>query len=196
MDKSILLFINHGWANPVLDRFFEWISLWYGFGVPLALFMLLVFRRRWERRGTLLWIFLVLLLTTGETGGRVLKHVASQPRPCFDLAGVVRQPDQRDAGGCEDPQQGMPSNHALDYFAAATVVAATFRSRWWTVCGFGVALLVGVSRVYLGQHYPSQVAAGASLGIAWGFVGARFANRRLRLTARGPRPDELRSAGT
>ena len=108
VDRTILLFFNHGWANPVLDRFFEWVSLWYGFGLPLGLLMLLVFRRRWERRGTLLWVFLVLLLTTGETGGRVLKHIASQPRPCLDLAGVVRQPDHREPGSASGSPGGSP----------------------------------------------------------------------------------------
>ena len=172
----------------MLDRFFEWVSLWYGFGVPLGLLMLVVFRRRWERRGTLLWIFLVLLLLAGETGGRVLKHFASQPRPCFDLAEVVRQPDHHGPAPCKNERGGMPSNHALNYFAAATLVAITFRSRWWTLCGFGVALLVGISRVYLAQHYPSQVMAGASFGVVWGFAGARFANQRLRLTEAALRP--------
>jgi undecaprenyl-diphosphatase len=196
LDKSILLFINHGWANPVLDRFFGWVSLWYAFGVPIGLVMLLLFRRRWEKRGTLLWLFLVVLLLVGETGGRLIKHITMQPRPCFDLAGVVREPNHREPGPCDNARGGMPSNHALDYFAAATLVATTFRSRWWTLCGFGIAILVGISRVYLGQHYPSQVMAGASLGILWGLVGTRFARRRLHLPEDDRQADVLLSAGS
>jgi undecaprenyl-diphosphatase len=145
--------------------------------------MLLLFRRRWERQGTWLWGFLVLLLSFGETGGRVLKHIASQPRPCFEMAGEVRQPDLRNPGPCQNGEGGMPSNHALDYFAAATLVAATFRSRKWLLTGFGVALLVGLSRIYLGKHYPSQVAAGACIGIVWGLMVARLAHRKLRLSS-------------
>ena len=181
MDRSIFFFINHGWANPVLDRIFVWISTWWGFGLPLALLMLLMFRRRWERQGTLLWVFLVLLLSFGETGGRVLKHIASQPRPCLEMAGEVRQPDLRQPGPCKNGWGGMPSNHALDYFAAATLVAVTFRSRRWVLAGFGVAFLVALSRVYLGKHYPSQVAAGASIGVLWGLAVAWVAQWRLHL---------------
>jgi undecaprenyl-diphosphatase len=195
MDRTIFFFINHGWANPVLDRIFVWMSMWWGFGLPLALLMLLLFRRRWERRGTWLWVFLVLLLSFGETGGRLLKHIASQPRPCFEMAGEVRQPDVHDPGPCKNGFGGMPSNHALDYFAAATLVAATFRSRRWALVGFGVALLVALSRVYLGKHYPSQIAAGASIGVVWGLVVARVAHWKLRLTDSDAGAEEALSPG-
>ena len=195
MDKSIFFFINHGWANPVLDRIFVWISLWWGFGVPLGLLMLLMFRRRWEHQGTLLWIVLVLLLSFGETGGRMIKHITPQARPCLEMAGEVRQPDPRDHGPCSNGWGGMPSNHALDYFAAATLVAATFRSRRWAIAAFGIAALVALSRIYLGKHYPSQVAAGASIGVVWGLVGARVVHRKLHLSDSGADAEESLSPG-
>lgn len=195
MDRSIFFFINHGWANPVLDRIFVWISLWWGFGLPLAILMLLLFRRRWERQGTWLWVFLVLLLSFGETGGRLLKHIASQPRPCFEMAGEVRQPGIGYTGPCKNAWDGMPSNHALDYFAAATLVAVAYRSRRWALLGFGIALLVALSRIYLGKHYPSQVAAGASIGVVWGLLVARLAHRKLRLSDSDPAREESLSSG-
>jgi undecaprenyl-diphosphatase len=181
VDRSVFFFINHGWANPVLDRVFVWISTWWGFGLPLGVLMLIVFRRRWERQGMLLWIVLVLLLSFGETGGRLIKHVTLQPRPCLEMAGEVRQPDLSRPGPCKNGRGGMPSNHALDYFAAATFIATAFRSRRWALVGFAVAVLASLSRVYLGKHYPSQVMAGAAIGIVWGLLVARLAQRRLRL---------------
>ena len=182
MDHSLLFFINRGWANPVLDKIFVWITLWWGFGVPVGLVMLRVFRRRWQKEGTLLWVFLVLVILVGEAGGRVIKVIASQPRPCYEMPGEVRQPDQPDGIPCGDGREGMPSNHALDYFAGATLVAVTLRSRRWTLCCYTAAVLAALSRIYLGKHYPSQVLVGACIGVLWGFAAAAIAKRRFRLT--------------
>lgn len=46
------------------------------------------------------------------------------------------------------------------------------RSRAWLAGAFTVALLVGISRIYLAKHYPSQVLAGATIGAALGYIGA------------------------
>ena len=65
----------------------------------------------------------------------------------------------------------MPSNHALNFFAAATFLGllARRRSAWATL--FTLAAAVGLSRVYLGRHYPSQVLVGAAIGVVAGLLG-------------------------
>jgi len=181
MDRALFFHINHGWANPVLDKVFVWITLWWAFGVPVGLLMLFVFRRRWRREGVLLWFFLVLVLLAGEAGGRILKVIAAQPRPCYEMPGEVRQPDQPDGKPCGNGTGGMPSNHALDYFAGATLVAATLRSRRWAIACFIVAALAALSRIYLGKHYPSQALVGACIGVMWGLAAAAIAKKKLRL---------------
>ena len=37
---------------------------------------------------------------------------------------------------------------------------------------YAIALLVGITRMYVGAHYPRDVLAGAILGSAWGLLGA------------------------
>jgi undecaprenyl-diphosphatase len=67
---------------------------------------------------------------------------------------------------------GYPSAHATIAFAVATVVACCFpRLRWPAL---GVALLVGLARLYEGVHLPLDVAGGAALGllVALPFVAA------------------------
>ena len=54
----------------------------------------------------------------------------------------------------------------------ATLVARTFHAGLWAVCGlYAIALIVGVTRMYVGAHYPRDVLAGAILGSAWGLLG-------------------------
>ncbi len=58
----------------------------------------------------------------------------------------------------------MPSGHASRMFAMSTLVAFGTR-RWAGAAAFVLAALVGLSRIYLGLHWPSDVLAGALLGM-------------------------------
>ncbi|HTB34878.1 MAG TPA: phosphatase PAP2 family protein [bacterium] len=62
------------------------------------------------------------------------------------------------------PTQGMPSGHTFSAFAVAEAYGAEY-GRWWT---YPLAGLIAYSRVYNQAHWPSDVVAGAALGIAAG----------------------------
>ncbi len=60
----------------------------------------------------------------------------------------------------------MPSGHTTVAFAAATVLAEQYPSLMVAIPAYGVAGLVGFSRVYANQHWTSDVLVGAMLGTA------------------------------
>ncbi|RPF46947.1 undecaprenyl-diphosphatase [Thermodesulfitimonas autotrophica] len=76
----------------------------------------------------------------------------------------------------------FPSGHATVAAAMAVVLAWLWYrharnrpSRWLgPVTGLFLSFFIGVSRVYLGAHYPSDVLAGFILGTAWGVMVAAF----------------------
>jgi undecaprenyl-diphosphatase len=79
----------------------------------------------------------------------------------------------------------FPSGHALDssviYFALAALLAPYFPGRRERAVLFAVTavlvLLIGISRVYLGVHWPSDVLGGWAVGAAWLAAWAILASR-------------------
>jgi membrane-associated phospholipid phosphatase len=72
------------------------------------------------------------------------------------------------------PSMSMPSGHTFSAFCVAEVYGDEY-GRWWT---YPLACLIGYSRIYNQDHWPSDVWAGCVLGVLAG-VQARHATQRL-----------------
>jgi undecaprenyl-diphosphatase len=164
----------HGHASPTLTRLMQVFS-WVGSpGVEAALsgsalVAFLYFHRR--RAATLL-----ALSVTGAAGlDLALKHAIHRPRPVPFF-------------GTAPNSYSFPSGHALGalcvYGVLALIVSAHtqrggMRLGIWAAAGLLIAM-IGLSRVYLGVHYPSDVIAGYSAAAVWlGAVG--FLDKILRI---------------
>jgi membrane-associated phospholipid phosphatase len=78
---------------------------------------------------------------------------------------------ERPNGGDAD---AFPSNHATQAFAVASVIAAHYGERRWVKwAAYGLATGVGISRVYHGAHWTSDVLAGAGIGSLVGHTVVR-----------------------
>jgi hypothetical protein len=62
----------------------------------------------------------------------------------------------------------FPSGHTIAAFSVATVYAERYPGRWQKVLSYGLASVVGFSRISLESHYVSEVALGAVLGKIFG----------------------------
>ena len=84
----------------------------------------------------------------------------------------------------QEGDSSFPSGHSSMAAAlAVTVVALLWRTPYrWPVLVLGVVytLIMGLSRVYLGVHYPTDVLAGWALGVAWAAGVAVLLWERLR----------------
>lgn len=98
------------------------------------------------------------------TGGVLMtgaKMAFGRPRP------YVTHPELRTPRG-GDPMASFPSGHAAIAFAGATAIARAHPQ--WAVPAYGWAGAVSYSRMYLGVHYPTDVLAGAALGVGSAFL--------------------------
>ena len=78
--------------------------------------------------------------------------------------------------------KSFPSSHTVTLFAAALVIAH-FR-RGWGALAFGLAALVGYSRIYFGAHWPSDVVPSIGLGLLVGGCAVGIVRRGLAWWAR------------
>ena len=94
----------------------------------------------------------------------ILKVAISRQRPS-----QAESTFDRDSGG-----MSFPSGHTTQAFAVASVIAAHYDSFWVRAAAYGLAGLVGLSRMQQGEHYASDVLAGALIGTAVGNAVVRF----------------------
>lgn len=123
------------------------------FWILLGIFLLLwgIRNRKFARYGLAL---LLCLGTTALVCNVALKPMVGRIRP-YDLLGFsILVPPLADFS--------FPSGHTSSSFAAATAIYAMNR-RWGTVA-YVFAVLMGISRLYLGVHFPTDVLAGAVIG--------------------------------
>jgi PAP2 superfamily len=83
----------------------------------------------------------------------VAKTFVQRGRPAKTLSEVILR------GKAAAHGLSFPSGHAMVIFAIATLVAPYLKS-WWKVLPWALAAAVCLSRVYLGAHFPLDIAAG------------------------------------
>jgi undecaprenyl-diphosphatase len=100
-----------------------------------------------------------LLIGLSDLLGGQLKILIARSRPCQILAHV------HEMVGCGG-SFSMPSNHALNSSTAVGFLVALYPSLGWVL--WPLMALIGLSRVYLGGHYVTDVLVGWGIGLALG----------------------------
>ena len=94
----------------------------------------------------------------------ILKELVGRPRP-FESLSDVRVKHRWSATG-----SSFPSGHTSQAFAIATIISLKFRKGSVIIPSVLWASAISYGRIFLGVHYPSDVAGGMLIGIAGGLV--------------------------
>ena len=158
LDASLLLAIQDlrlDWLDPVVAFYTQLGNaglLW------IVLSLSVLCWRPTRRAGALALTAMVLgLLVTNVT----IKPLVERTRPWLDLPILPLV--------VENDPHSFPSGHTCAAFAAGVAWAKTLPWRWGRIGAVLLAVLMGLSRLYVGVHYPTDVLAGALIGTlcAW-----------------------------
>lgn len=168
MDQAITAAVHrlYDFAGWFFSPFLQLISLLGKGGLFLIFLSLcLIFVKKTRRFGTAMLLGLTIgaLLTN-----LFIKVVIARPRPYADVNGFF-YPLWVQMGSHMESDKSFPSGHTTAAFAAMVPVFLLGKKRIsWTALIF--AFLMGLSRIYLVVHYPSDVLGGLIVGSVAGVI--------------------------
>ncbi|MBA2249805.1 MAG: phosphatase PAP2 family protein [Chitinophagaceae bacterium] len=175
-------------ANPfhthLLDVFFTYYT-WLGNGIfCLAVAVIFLFFKNFKAALLIAGSFIL-----SGIAAQVLKHIFPLPRPKIYLVKAHYHYfiEHVTLSGFTD----FPSGHTASAFALATSVAIVFKNKSNAVWLILYATIVGYSRIYLGQHFLTDVMAGAIIGVlsaivCWYIITKRMHNKQKGSVLREP----------
>ncbi len=137
--------------SPALDAFFQGVTFLGNAEFYLLLAPVFIWSVNY-RLGARLGILLLLSAYINQA----LKELFMQPRPCEPRPDVCI--DQADS-------YGLPSGHAQNAIVFWGVIAQWIGTAWAWIAAILLMLLIGISRIYLGVHFPTDVFVGWAIGI-------------------------------
>ena len=161
IDQAIIQ-VFHEMENPTLTWWMKYITMIgsgyiiYYVALMIAVVLLILVKVRWE-----LLLFGIVLI--GSTlGNSLLKRLFSRERPDFNRL-------------IEASGHSFPSGHSMTVCTFYSIMLYLLirhihsRAGRWALIGFSclMIILTGISRVYLGVHYPSDIAGGYLASLTW-----------------------------
>lgn len=171
LDQNLFLAMN-GIHFSWLDQFMVFLSgqfIW----IPLIAFFIWKAKVTMDRRHLGLFIvFIILTLVLSDvTSSYLFKNIFNRMRPCrvAELKPLIYQFGQKCGGKFGFVSSHAANSAALVMFALSALKLTGFFRWFWTM-----PLMVGLSRIYLGVHYPGDIIGGFLVGIFWATILVRF----------------------
>lgn len=169
-DATLALNALHSPVSDAVWLFFSARGIWF---VMYAVILFFMFRNLGWRRALIVFASCVLFVLACDQFANLVKHSVCRLRPMEDADMLSRGLHVlQDHGGL----YGFFSAHAANAMGFAVCSAVGFgcdRSRNYRpykICIILWALLVGVSRVFVGKHYLGDVLAGFAVGLLLGLL--------------------------
>lgn len=154
-DLRLLYIFNQSHRNRFLDILMSFVTQLASLPAVVALGLILWFYNDEEYNGIARELLIILITT--HVFVQLIKFLTRRPRP-------FRVEQQIVAKHPPTTKCSFPSGHSCAAFSVALTLGFFFHIL--AVPLLSLALLVGVSRIYLGAHYPSDVLGGLAIALA------------------------------
>jgi membrane-associated phospholipid phosphatase len=176
-DKHLFQYLNNNWHTsfgdwflPLMRNSATWIPLYF---FLLAFILLNGGKDKWW------WLLFAIgtVLLSNYVSSNLIKHNVMRLRPCND-------PSIRDSInfliGYRPRSSSFTSSHATNHFAMAAFFFFTLKKYTGKISWlfFAWAGIIGTAQVYVGVHFPLDVACGTIIGFILGYLSATSFNKR------------------
>lgn len=163
IDESVLVWIAEHLRFPILTAI---LSLYTQLGnsgkIFIAAAIVLLLFKATRRAGASAGIAMLCgLLVTNLT----IKPLVSRPRPWLVIENFVNLVEEHDPNS-------FPSGHSCCAFAFGVALFLVLPQRWAKAVALIAAVVMALSRLYVGVHFPSDVIVGTAIGTLCGMFGA------------------------
>ena len=185
LDLQLFLFINKSISNSIFDTIFTFLhqpykNVWFVIAI-LAIWIFFIYKHKKNR------LILILILPLGifitDTIGSSIKKIELRKRPYMsieskDINLLVKA--KKEANGeyknTKSSRKSFPSNHSANIFFIYFILSILYpKNRHYFLT---IAIIVGISRIYVGVHYPFDVIAGMGIGLFVGFIMQKILIRK------------------
>ncbi len=176
MQFDIILFqAIHGFAgkSALLDFLGIFFAEFLAY-ILIAIFLFFLFlERNWKVRFYKFSLAALAIIFSRGIVTEACKAFYLRPRPpeALGIIPLITAPDSA----------SFPSGHAAVFFALAA--ALFFLRRPWGLWFFGAATLIGIARVFVGVHFPSDILGGAIVGVVSALVAEKILKKPLPMRA-------------
>ncbi len=157
-DKKFFYFVNSSLKNKVFDTMMPLITR---LGEDLVIILIgISFFILGKKKGKITSVLIITALFLARLSVLVLKRITHRPRPflVYENAHLIGTAFF----------SSFPSGHTT--LATAVCIILCFKYKRFSLIFIILALLVGISRLYVGQHYPTDILAGFVLGSIVAYV--------------------------
>ena len=177
LDLQLFLIINKKIANPVFDIIFTFLhqpykNIWFII-IILSIWIYFIYKHKKNR------LILILILPLGifitDKIGDSIKDFELRKRPYMtinneemNLLVKVKKTEDGKYKNTRSSKKSFPSNHSANIFFIYFILSILYpnKNKYFLF----IAMIIGISRIYVGVHYPFDVISGAAIGLSIGFV--------------------------
>ncbi len=180
-DLELFRLINYQWHNRFFDTimpFFRNAPFWNPLYFFLIVFAIVNFKQKaWW------WIVFAMItaIITNYISSDIIKEHIIRLRPCNDvsIANWVRV-----LVSYRPQSSSFTSSHAANHFGMAFFLYVSLKKqfKYWPALFFVWAFCICYAQIYVGVHYPLDIAGGAFIGLVIGYLSGKMFNKYFGLT--------------